>query len=288
MESMTGYAFFEKSTDQFSFSIELKSLNSRYLETYVYVPKIMKNEENDLHAFLKKNFSRGKLELTIDIFNWNETKPISLNADVIKKYYGDLVKIQKSLKLKEPVKLDTVLMLEGLIQKERSELSAKTRKDMEQTLDLVVRKTLEMRVKEGVSIKKDLLNSLGEIQRQSQMIESLAKNVVKDKTENLKKKIRALTDDAVDDVRLYSEISILADKLDINEEIVRLYDHIAKFKAVVKETDQIGRKLDFLAQELFREINTVASKSNSSEISHIAVDVKNYIEKIREQCRNIV
>ena len=104
----------------------------------------------------------------------------------------------------------------------------------------------------------------------------------------MKKKITALVGAKVDDVRLYTEISILADKLDINEEIVRLVDHIKKFKEVIKNKEQVGRKLDFLAQEMFREINTISSKSNSSEISHIVVDLKNYIDRIREQCRNIV
>ena len=97
MESMTGYSFLEDNTDQFSFSVELKSLNSRYIETYCNIPKILKNEENDLQQKLKEKFQRGKLELSIDIYDWAETKPITLNSDLIKKYYIELVSIHKFL-----------------------------------------------------------------------------------------------------------------------------------------------------------------------------------------------
>ena len=108
------------------------------------------------------------------------------------------------------------------------------------------------------------------------------------KKETLKKRIEALAGAKVDDVRLYTEIAILSDKLDINEEIIRFKDHIQKFNALMKSGDQIGKKLDFIAQEMFREVNTIGSKSNNSEIAHLVVDIKNHIEMIREHCRNVV
>ena len=288
MESMTGYAFLEKSTEQFSYSIEIKSLNAKYLEVYVNLPKILRNEENEYIQIIKKRFSRGKIELSIDIFDWNSTKPVSLNTDLIKKYYHELEAVHKSLKIKEPLKFESILMLEGITQRERTNLSDKSKKEMLSAIDIVIAKAIDMRRKEGISIKKDVTASLTKIGKDAVKIKNLSKKVLEEKKENLKARLKSITDSNIDNTRLYGEIALLADKLDINEELVRLNDHLEKFKIMLKEKDQQGRKFDFLAQELFREINTIASKSNNSDISQIAVDIKNHIDKIREHCRNIV
>jgi len=288
MESMTGYAFLEKSTEQFSYSIEIKSLNAKYLEVYVNLPKILRNEENEYIQIVKRHFKRGKIELSIDIFDWNSTKPVSLNVDLMKKYYHELEALHKSLKIKEPLKFESLLMLEGITQRERTNLSDKSKKEMLGALDAVIAKAIDMRRKEGVSIRKDIIASLGQIGKDAVKIKTLSKKVLEGKKETLKSRLKAITDNNIDNNRLYGEIALLADKLDINEELVRLNDHLEKFKLMLKEKEQQGRKFDFLAQELFREINTVASKSNNSDISQIAVDIKNHIDKIREHCRNIV
>ncbi len=285
---MTGYAFIEKSSDQFSYSVEIKSLNSKYLEVYVNLPKIMRNEENDLTQIIKKSFTRGKIELTIDIYDWNNVKPVSLNTDLMKKYYYELESLQKELKIKESLKFDSLLLLEGITQKERSVLSEKSKKDIYSSLDAVISKTIDMRKKEGVSIKKDISASLTLIAKDVNRIKTLSKTAIEDKKETLKNRLKSLTDGNLDNARIYTEIAIMADKLDINEELVRMSDHLEKLKVLMKEKEQMGRKLDFLSQELFREINTIASKSNNSEIAHMVVDVKNHIDKIREHCRNIV
>ncbi len=288
MESMTGYAFVEKSSDQFSYSVEIKSLNSKYLEVFVNLPKIMRNDENELIQIIKKNFTRGKIELNIDIFDWNNIKPVSLNTDLMKKYYSELETLQKDLKIKEPLKFDSLLLLEGITQKERSVLTERSRKDIYSTLDSVISKTIDMRKKEGISIRKDITTSLSLIAKDVVRIKAISKKVIDEKKETLKSRLKTLTEGNLDNTRLYTEIAIMADKLDINEELVRMNDHLEKLKILMKEKEQMGRKLDFLSQELFREINTIASKSNNSEISHMVVDIKNHIDKVREHCRNIV
>jgi len=288
MESMTGYAFLEKNLDEFSYSMEIKSLNAKYLEVNVNLPKILRNEENNYIQIIKKHFRRGKVELSIDIFDWNSTKPVSLNLNLMKKYYNELKKLHKSLNIKEPLKFESLLMLEGITHRERTVLSNKSKKEIVNTLAIAIEKTIDMRIKEGNAIKKDIMSSLSIIEKNVAKIKGLSKKSNEDKKEMLKSKLKWLTDGHIDNNRLYGEIAFLADKLDINEELVRLNDHLNKFKVMYKEKDQQGRKFDFLAQELFREINTIASKSNNSEISHIVVDVKNHIDKIREHCRNIV
>jgi uncharacterized protein (TIGR00255 family) len=288
MESMTGYAFIEKSTEQFSFSVELKSLNSKYLETYVNVPRILKNEENELAALIKNNISRGKVELNLEIFDWQDAKPVSLNAELIEKYYKELQNVHSSLKIEEPLKFESILSLEGLTNRERSVISEKSRKAIYDSAAKAIKMAIDMRKKEGTVTKKDISSCIAHITETADLIKSLAKDNAKEKQQLLKNRIESLAGCPVDDTRIYAEIAVMADKLDINEEIVRLSDHLKKFKQVMKESGQVGKKLDFLSQEMFREINTIASKSNSSEISHHVVDVKNNIDKIREQCRNIV
>ncbi len=288
MDSMTGYAFLEKSTDQFSYSVEIKSLNSRYLEIFVNVPKIIRNEENELHGLIKKRFSRGKLELNIEIFDWNVAKPIAINAGMIKKYFRELRQIHRECGAEGPFRFESILSLEGISQRERSMISRTSRADIYDSLGRVIDKALEMRRKEGAAIRKDLMTLVAGISKHLAGIKSLAKNASSEKKAALKKRIESLAGVKIDDVRLYTEIAILSDKLDINEEIIRFKDHIKKFGALMKSGDQIGKKLDFIAQEMFREVNTIGSKSNSSEIAHLVVDIKNHVEMIREHCRNVV
>jgi uncharacterized protein (TIGR00255 family) len=288
MESMTGYAFLEKSTDQFSYSVELKSLNSRYLEIYVNLPKILKNEENELHNLLKQRFGRGKLELNVDIFDWIVTKPISINADMIKKYYRQLQHIHRELGISEALRFESILTLDGISQRERSLISRTSRNAIFGSIGSIIDMAIEMRRREGAAVRKDLTALISGITKQVATIKGMSGKNTKEKKEMLKKRIENGMGSKVDDVRLYSEITILADKLDINEEIIRFKDHIRKFNTMIKSGDQIGKKLDFLAQEMFREVNTIGSKSNSSEIAHTVVDIKNHIEMIREHCRNVV
>jgi uncharacterized protein (TIGR00255 family) len=288
MESMTGYAFLEKSTEQFSYSVELKSLNSRYLEIFVNLPKILKNEENELHNQLKQRFGRGKLELNIDIFDWVVTKPIAINTEMIRKYYRQLEHVHRELGISEALRFESVLTLDGISQRERSLISRTSRADIFATINRVIDKSIEMRRKEGAAIRKDLSTLVSGIAGHIGAIKTLAKNAAREKKETLKKRIEGIAGVKVDEVRLLTEIAVLADKLDINEEIVRFKDHIVKFNALMKSDGQIGKKLDFLAQELFREVNTIGSKSNNAEISHMVVDIKNHLEMIREHCRNVV
>ena len=288
MESMTGYSFIEKSTDQFSFSIEIKSLNSRYLETTINLPRYFRNEEKNINDIMKKSFNRGKIILSIEIFNWRDKKPVVLNSDLIKIYYKELNRIHKTLKIKEPLKFESALSLDGITSRESTVLSEKSVKVIYDYLDNAVKKAIKMRIREGSAIKTDVSKIITEISSKINKIKSISKSAVNTKIIKLKERIEKLSGNDLDDTRLHSEIVILADKLDINEEIVRANDHIQKFRSILKEKKQIGRKLDFIAQEIFREINTISSKSNNSEISHNVVDIKNCIEKIREHCRNVV
>jgi uncharacterized protein (TIGR00255 family) len=288
MESMTGYASIEKSTEQFSYSIEIKSLNSKYLEIQANLPRILRDYENDFITIIKKNFERGKLDLSIELFDWVESRTVSINTELMNKYYHELQKAQKKLGIDNLISFDLLVTLDGVLHKRKTSISEKSRRDIYGSLDAIIKKMMEMRRKEGNAIKLDVQKSLAEISNCARRIKTLSRGISKNLYQKLKANIDSLTQVNVDNVRLYTEIAILADKMDINEEIIRLNDHLKKFKTTLQDKGQIGKKLDFLAQEMFREINTVSSKSASSEISHLVVEVKNNIDKIREHCRNIV
>jgi len=285
---MTGFGSIEKSTDQFTFSIELKSLNSKFLEIYTNLPRLLRNDETSLAKILKDNFNRGKLELSIDIYEWNEARPVHIDGEMLKRYYSEIMSTASSMKIDADVSLDALITLEGVVQRERSILSEKARNDIYTSLEKVIHKTIEMRTKEGRAIKKDLQHSLAIIADDVKKISKMAGEIAKNQYIRLRSTLESLVNARVDETRLYTEAAILADKQDINEEISRLRDHIKKFKSMMGESGQVGKQLDFLAQEMFREINTIGAKSNNSQISHLVVEMKNHIDKIREQCRNVV
>jgi uncharacterized protein (TIGR00255 family) len=288
MESMTGYGYIEKSTSQFSFSIEIKSLNSKFLEIYTNLPKIIGKDENDITQILKNKFNRGKIVLTIEIFDWIEKRSVSFNKDILKKYFAELKQIEKELKVENYFSGDILFSFDNVKHTNKTLLSKHSHDMIYNTLNQIIDRTIKMRIKEGNVTKKDIQNSLYEISDNLIKVKEQYKDISKILFNKLKKTIESISDKTVNDVRLYTEVAILADKIDINEEIVRLNDHIKKFKSVMNDNGQIGKKLDFLAQEMFRETNTISSKANSSEISYMVVNMKNHIDKIREHSRNII
>jgi len=288
MESMTGYSHTEGVTDQFSYSISLKSLNSKYLEIFTHLPKVLKDHGEEIEAKLKSVTGRGKIELTVEIFDWIETRKIKIDAAAAKNYHDEFARIEKKLGMRESFDLGMLLGMDGVIRKERTLLSAKSLRQLMKAMEDAASRARRMRMRDGASTAKDIRKSLAAITKGLAEVNALTKDLPAKAYERLKGAVDAMTGGGACDERLFTEIAILADKLDINEEKVRLGDHIEKFRAIMGEKDQVGKPLDFLAQEMFREINTISSKSNSSRIAHIVVEMKNHVDKIREQCRNIV
>ena len=288
MESMTGYAYIETSTEQFSFSVEIKSLNSKFLEIYTDLPKILQKDENEIKDILKEKINRGKVVLTIEIFDWTRERAVSIDEDLLKRYYKQLKNIEKDMGLDNYFSGDLLFTLDNVVRRERTLITGKSRDDLFRSIKTAIDMNLKMREKEGNATKKDILKILGDITECLNKIKSLSKDAGQAQFKKLKHNIEAISKTDISEIRLLSEIAILADKLDINEETIRLKDHLKKTRSTLNEKVQIGKKLDFLAQEMFREINTISSKANSSAVSHLTVEMKNNIDKIREQCRNIV
>ncbi|NLV66885.1 MAG: hypothetical protein GXY14_04330, partial [Spirochaetes bacterium] len=175
----------EKSTDQFSYSVEIKSLNSKYLEVFVNLPRTLRNDENEFAAMVKKSFTRGKIELNIDLFDWNATKPVSINGELLKKYYREIFAVHKSLGISEPFRFESILTLEGVTHKERSSISTKSRRDIINSIEAVIKKTIDMRKKEGTALRKDITSLLSLIGSDVNRIRLLSKKAVEEKKELL-------------------------------------------------------------------------------------------------------
>ncbi len=288
MESMTGYAAINSKTPQFSFTMSIKSLNSKYNEFFINLPKFLRSYENDFLIIIKDAIRRGKVEFNIDNIEWNKSRSLDININLLHKYCEELSKVERNINDGRKFSLDSILSLEGVLQRERTVIIEKSEQLIIKCCKDTLQKLIKMRLMEGRSIEKDISKSLNEISKGINKIKKLSRNNNKIQYNKLKNRIEKILDNKIDDIRLYSEVAILVDKLDINEEISRLTDHIKKFKQSMRKKEQIGKKLDFIAQEMFREINTITSKSSSSEIAHFSVDIKNNIDKIREQCRNII
>jgi len=287
MESMTGYAHLEGKTPQFSFAIEIKSLNSKYQEIFINIPKVLSHEEYEINDLVRKEFTRGKVELSIDVYDWSEPRAVSVNDATLEKYYNGLVSFKKKVKAKEDFTLDALLLLDGVVQKGKSGMSDQSVQIIKKSVASTLKKVTIMRREEGKALEKDLLSAVSLIEKNLVKVGKLTEFSSRERFDKLKERIDRISP-GIEDARLFSEVALYADRIDINEEITRLTDHLKKFRDTAKEKDQIGKKLDFVAQEMFREANTIGSKTASSEVSHLCVEIKNNIEKIREQCRNVV
>ncbi len=288
MQSMTGYSYVEDKSKQFSFSIEIKTLNTKYNECYTNVPRFLRGEESAIQTVLKKSFTRGKVELSIEVFDWVLQRDVSINREMAAAYHRELKELEKVLKPSIPFSSDVIFQMEGVLNRSRTFLSEESRKKIFDSLDEVIRKVTLMRAKEGTALKKDIMKALKAIKADSKQVQSLSKFNSREYYTKLKERISSISGNIPDERRLYSEIAFYADKIDINEELCRLSDHLAKIEKLINDEDVVGKKLDFLAQELFREINTIGSKTASSKVSHIVVDMKNHVDRIREQARNLV
>lgn len=288
MQSMTGYSFVEDKCEQFSYSMEIRTLNNKYNELYVNLPRFLRPEEMELQNRVKESFSRGKIELTIDVFDWTVNREMTINHGVAEACYREIKLLERNLGDGVKFSPDILFQFDGVLNKSRSILSVKSRKKLHDTLQTAIKKCNLMRNKEGLALKKDIADALKAIKLSVKKIQNLSKFDSRKHYDKLKERIASLADTSVDEKRLFSEVAFYADKIDINEELCRLSDHLEKFDKLMESKDAVGKKIDFLAQELFREINTMGSKTASSEVSHIVVEMKNHVDRIREQARNLV
>lgn len=288
--SMTGYGRGEKSNEFYSVTIDLKSINHRYLEFYFKIPKAYYFLEDRLRRDISNKVARGKLEVVVNIERFNPVDSlVELDKILLNSYITAIQGMKKALKLKGKLQLSTVIGLPNIFKlNQLEENQDKLLAIVGETVAEAVNSLLKARETEGISLCKDLQARITYLEKLRNDLLAFAPDVVASYQEKLTKRIQELAGGIdVDPNRLATEIAIFADKSDINEELVRTQSHLQQFVEALQLTEPVGRRLDFIIQELNREINTVGSKANDLRITQIVIEFKAELEKIREQVQNI-
>ena len=290
IKSMTGFGRSEIVRGNRKILVEAKSVNHRYLEAGIKMPKKLNSFESRIRDTLKKYANRGKVDIFIS-FEDNSESQVSLkyNESIAKEYMEIFKKMSLSFKIPNDISVAAlsrypeVITMEE-IQADEDELWA----FIEEALKSCFEQFVETRILEGENLKKDLLLKLDHMEELVDFIETRSPEIMKDYRNKLDSKIKeVLGDTSIDESRIATELVIYADKICVDEETVRLRSHINHARKCLSEDGGVGRKMDFIAQEMNRESNTILSKANDIEISNAAIDLKTEIEKVREQIQNI-
>lgn len=291
IRSMTGFGRGEASAKGFHVIAELKTLNSRYLDISIRLPEILQDQENQFREWIQKGVSRGKISfiLTLDS-QQTEGGSVSLDVNQLEKVLSMLEQIRAHSGIAEKPTLSDLIQFQDLFKpKTIGEDTLELLMDLsEQATTKAIEATTQMREREGGELQKDLFKQIALIEDSITQIESLASDRVPEARKRLKERLSSLLDgSSVDPDRLDQEIALLAERIDINEELVRTQSHTKFFREAMQSEEPVGRRLNFLTQELNRELNTIGSKSYHSDISHLVVRCKEAVEQIREQVQNV-
>ena len=282
--SMTGFGKSETKFQRKKLNAEIRSLNSKNIDLNLRIPNRYREIESKIRAKINGELSRGKIDLLIGIDLQDEDKISSLNHTVIKKYIGELKKISAS---SESDLLKMAIRLPESIKIEKEDISKEEKKVLFKIIDKAIIKLNQYRISEGKSIEKDFKSKIKIIYKLVKSVDKLApkrKDKIRKKIENLSKQNLK----EIDNKRMEQEIFYFIEKLDINEEIVRLKSNLKYFEKIMNEKAPNGKKLTFISQEIGREINTLGSKANDEKIQKIVVEMKDELEKIKEQLLNVL
>ena len=290
IKSMTGYGRNESVLEGKKITCEIKSVNHRYSDYSVKVPRYYGFMEDRVRKYVSNYISRGKVDIYISIDNFGDTdREILLNEGIAKTYIDALCQLRDSFGLKDDISVMSVARYSEIFKTQKIE------EDEEELWNMVVEvmkpaveQFVSMREREGERILEDLSNRVEYMRSLAKKVEERSPQTVDEYKNKLYTKIKEVLDNrTIDEARILTEVAIFADKVAVNEEIVRLESHFNEFYEIVNKNEPAGRKLDFLIQEINREINTTGSKANDIEIAKIVVELKGETEKLREQIQNV-
>lgn len=291
VKSMTGFgrASSEEGSSR-NFVVETKSVNHRFLDINIRMPKNMISLEERIRAVINEKLNRGKVDLFINYKNYGKVEGVAnLNKSIADSYMKCLAEIKSSYDIKDDISVSLVSRFPDVIYiEEKEENLDEIWQQLLPLINIALDKLISMREREGIRLKEDIISKCNIIKKDLDTIEKLSSKVVEEYKAKLEERIKVLTQDIkIDESRLSMEVAIFADKSSIDEEITRLNSHIAQVMSTLSLNEPIGRKLDFIVQEMNREANTIASKASYIEITNTVLNIKNEIEKIREQVQNI-
>ncbi len=290
IKSMTGFGRCEITEGQRKFTVELKGVNHRYLDVNIRMPKNLSFFESSIRNLLKQYVQRGKVDIYITYEDTSENQvSLKYNVKLAEAYLAYGRQMQEMFGLENDIRVSTLSRYpEVLTMEEQAADEEELWAGLEKALKGAFAQFVETRTAEGENLKNDILTKLDEMLALVDYIETRSPEIVAEYRTKLENKVRELLcDTQMDESRIAAEVVIFADKICTDEETVRLKSHIGHMKSTLDEKEGVGRKLDFIAQEMNREANTILSKANDLEVSNHAIDLKTGIEKVREQIQNI-
>lgn len=289
---MTGYGDAREQDGGRLVAAEVRTVNNRYLKVSVRCPDAYFAKEQDIEKLVRNSVGRGTVNITLRIDSISSTGRYHIDHDVIQSYWEQLITITDEMHLAPPQDLTDFLSLPGVIS-EHDDGSTDVEAEwpvVQRVLKQALSQLNEFRQKEGASMRQDLAHQCELVAEQLSVVVEQAPTVVRQYRDKIKDRVNQLLSDtgvSVSDDDLIREVSIFADRCDINEEITRLRSHLEQFGECLDQKESAGRKLEFLCQEMFREVNTIGSKSNNVDIAHAVVEMKGCIERLREITQNV-
>lgn len=299
MRSMTGLGAASRSaasskskraTAVLALSAEVRSVNHKFLQLKLRLPSELALLEPEVEALVRKRLERGSVTLNVTSHGAAQLSAAELDVDLARRYKAQLVKLARELGLEPDIELDDLARLPGVFSNEPDGQAMKRgRKLLLEVVEAALDNLAEMREREGKVLARDLAKHGAEIARIAALIRARMPLVVKNHHENLRKRVADLIGEkaVVAPADLAREIALLADRLDVTEELTRLESHLAQLSALCAKPGSVGRQLDFLVQEFLREANTIGSKCNDAQVAHAVVELKTSIERLREQVQNV-
>jgi uncharacterized protein (TIGR00255 family) len=287
MKSMTGFGFSEQQDEKTHISLDLKSYNNRYLDIITNIPSILNPLEPKIREWLSERIQRGRVEISIRFRELEENLSVILDKNVVEEYTEVLNQMLKISGIKEELSLSHLLSMDGIIKTDKKRDLTEIWEKLQPMLSAAFRDYDNNRIKEGENTEKDIANQIEVLRENLAFVETKVPEIEQQIKQTLGDKFRDITGDVIEETRLLAETAMYLVKYDINEEIIRMKSHLDRFREISADEDSAGKKLDFLCQELNREINTIGSKSPVVEVHQSVVTMKDALEKIREQLRNV-
>ena len=287
--SMTGFGQGEATSAASTVTVEVRSVNHRFLDLAFKLPRAIQNREGDIKDIVRAKLARGRVSITINVESPTSGRSITINEQVLETYLTQLRAFAKKHSLDEKLSIDTLMQLpEVVTARELEPGEDEVWPLVEKSLNLALDSCTRMRVEEGKALEKDLVQRMQLIDRTVAAIEKLSPEVAKKQVETLRKRVAQLAGDVpVSEDRIAAEIVMLADKTDITEEITRLRSHEAQFNKAIKDGGEVSKKLTYILQEMHREASTIGAKASGSEVIQHVVVLKEETEKLREQVQNL-
>ena len=288
---MTGFSRHENQNEDLTCKVEIRSVNNRFIDINTRLPKSLAPLELPLKKMVKSKCARGSFDISIAIEKNGDSEAnleVAPNLPLASEYLNAFKNIQEGLGLKGEIDINTILSQRDVVKPELKKVEDSSEEIVLQTVDKTLTDLVKMREDEGKNLEKDILNQISSIKALGKLISTKQSITVQEFQDKLKEKIQTLTTGIeIDPARIAQESALLADRCDVTEELVRLESHLDQFNKLVASHEPQGRKLEFLTQEINREVNTMGSKTIDLEVSKAVIEMKSCLEKIREQLANI-